>query len=112
MLGTRLNSSQKRAVEEAHLVGRGNIGKDGMNPAGIGNYTQAQLRQKNRILRDAGFTSQERRQLMDRGVVGDRDRRPSDYDLPSTEEVIKRIRGKKPKQQKKVRLFIWMPMEM
>ena len=97
VLGTRLNSSQKRAVEEAHLVGRGNVGKDGMNPARIGNYTQAQLREKNRILRDAGFTPQERRQLMDRGVVGDRDRRPSDYDLPSTEEVIKRIRGKKPK---------------
>ena len=70
VLGVRLNPSQQRAVEEAYLVGAGEKGKDG-SLAGIGNYTQAQLRRKNQILKEAGLSPFQRRKLMESGVVGD-----------------------------------------
>ena len=66
----RLNRSQKRAVEAAYLVGSGEKGKDG-SLAGIGNYTQAQLRRKTEILQQAGLSPFQRRKLMESGVVGD-----------------------------------------
>ena len=69
VLGLTLSPSQKRAVEEAHLVGQGERGKNGAL-AGIGNYTEAQLRRKADILRRAGFSREQRRTLMEKGVVG------------------------------------------
>ena len=70
ILGLRLSPEQQRAVEEAHLVGYGERGKNGAL-AGIGNYTEDQLRRKAEILRQAGFSPSQRRQLMEAGVVGD-----------------------------------------
>ena len=70
VLGVRLNPSQQRAVEEAYLVGAGEKGKNG-SLAGIGNYTQAQLRRKTEILQQAGLSPSQRRNLMESGVVGD-----------------------------------------
>ena len=70
VLGLRLSPEQRRAVETAHLVGKGERGKDGAL-AGIGNYTEAQLRRKAEILRQAGFSKNQRRTLMKAGVVGD-----------------------------------------
>ena len=70
ILGLRLSPEQQRAVEDAHLVGYGEKGKDG-SIAGIGNYTEDQLRRKAEILRQAGFSHSQRRQLMEAGVVGD-----------------------------------------
>ena len=70
VLGIKLNPSQQRAVEEAYLVGSEEKGKDG-SLAGIGNYTQAQLRRKNQILKEAGLSPSQRRKLMESGVVGD-----------------------------------------
>ena len=68
-LSRELNTQQVEALQRAHLVGKGQIGKDG-TPARIGNYTSAQLRDKIKILRDAGFSRAERRKLMKDGVVG------------------------------------------
>ena len=68
-IGRSINDEQARAVERAHLVGKGETGKDG-TPAGIDNYTSDQLKEKIRILREAGFTLSERRQLVEGGVVG------------------------------------------
>ena len=59
-----------RAVEEAHRVGKGEIGKDGIHPARIGNYTETQLRRKTEILKQAGFSPSQIRTLMEAGVVG------------------------------------------
>ena len=70
--------AKRSAIERAHQVGRGQIGKDG-KPAGIqilstgrvtGNFTKAQLRQKRKILREAGFNDKEIRDLMQSGAVG------------------------------------------
>ena len=69
VLGLRLSPEQRRAVETAHLVGQGERGKNGAL-AGIGNYTEAQLRRKAEILRQAGFSKEQRRTLMEEGVVG------------------------------------------
>jgi hypothetical protein len=69
-LGRALSQSQKDAVERAHLVGAGEVGKDGVNAAGVDNYTWAQLREKARILREAGFSEAETRKLMEAGIVG------------------------------------------
>ena len=68
-LGRSLNQNATSALEEAHLVGRGEKGKDG-KPAGIGNYTEAQIKKKAVILKQAGFSKEERRKLMKAGVVG------------------------------------------
>ncbi|MBX3016925.1 MAG: hypothetical protein KF767_03470 [Bdellovibrionaceae bacterium] len=70
VLGRQLTATQRDAVESAHVVGRGQLGKDG-TPAGVGNYTWAQLREKQRILKEAGFSDADIRQLMEKGVVGD-----------------------------------------
>jgi hypothetical protein len=59
---------------EAHRLGKGEKGTNGrrsqISASGKGNYTIAQLRRKARILRKAGFSRQETRMLMERGVVG------------------------------------------
>lgn len=63
-LGRDLTSSQKDAVIEAHNVGSNRAG------AGIGNYTQAEIAEKTRILNGAGFSAVERRMLMEDGITG------------------------------------------
>ena len=70
VLGKKITSQQAKAVERAHLVGEGSIGKDGVNLAVIGNYTPAHLRKKAEILNLAGFSKQEREKLIKNGVVG------------------------------------------
>ena len=69
LLGRPLNSKERNAVIEAHEVGRDKAGKDG-TPARIGNYTQAQLRQKAHILKENGFNRADIRLLMENGIVG------------------------------------------
>ena len=68
-LGKSLNKNQVRALERTHRVGLGQQGKDG-TPARIGNYTEAQLREKSKILKQAGFSRAERQKLIKDGVVG------------------------------------------
>ena len=68
-LDRSLGLKEAQALQEAHLVGKGKKGKDG-GPAGLGNYTQAQIRKKAEILNRAGFSSSEVRTLMEEGVVG------------------------------------------
>ena len=70
-LGKKITRKQAKAVETAHLAGLGEVGKDGVHPAGIGNYTEAHLREKARILKQAGFSKAEREELIKKGVVGD-----------------------------------------
>ena len=70
LLERPLNATEVDALNQAHLVGQGEIGKDGQNFAGIGNYTQAQIREKARTLRAEDFTSHEIRLLMEEGIVG------------------------------------------
>ena len=71
VLGKKLTDEQAEAVQKAHLVGASDeLGKDGINPPGIGNYTEAQLREKNKILQAAGFSPADRRSLIEAGVVG------------------------------------------
>ncbi len=69
-LNRQLTPQQADAVIEAHRVGAGQIGRDGVNLAGLENYTKTQLLQKRRILEEAGFNSQEIRILMENGIVG------------------------------------------
>ena len=68
-LGRVLNEKQVEELEKAHRVGLGQKGKDG-TPARIGNYTQVQLREKNKILKQAGFSKEEIKKLMRDGVIG------------------------------------------
>ena len=64
-----LTQQEVEALEKAHLVGKGEVGKNGQ-PAGVGNYTLAQLRKKAEVLKRAGFSEQEIRKLMEDRVVG------------------------------------------
>lgn len=68
-LNRKLSDSEVSAIQKAHLVGAGKNGKNG-KPAGVGNYTLAQLNSKARVLKDAGFSKREVRDLMENGVVG------------------------------------------
>ena len=68
-LARELSDAEKRAVQASHEVGAGEVGRNGKT-AGLGNYTDVQLRGKSEILRDAGFSVAERRTLMKNGVVG------------------------------------------
>ena len=71
VLNREITSRETNAISRAHNVGRNEIGEDGQNPAGIDNYTKAQLLRKTRILaRGDGFNRQERKTLIRNGVVG------------------------------------------
>ncbi len=63
-LGRGLTSVEKDALIEAHNVGANRVG------AGIGNYTQAEIAQKARILRNAGLSPADTRRLMEDGIAG------------------------------------------
>jgi len=69
LLKRDLTEKQKEAILEAHGQGKGGVGKDN-NEAGVYNYTQSQLLRKARILDEAGFSKEERRVLMEAGLVG------------------------------------------
>ena len=49
-----LTPKQMDAIEQAHRVGEGQLGRDG-RPAAVGNYTADHLQEKYRILSEAGF---------------------------------------------------------
>lgn len=70
LFGRKLDHSQKDAIEASHLVGQGQMGLREGTFAGRGNYTPEQLREKAEILKAAGFNTEERRKLMEAGVVG------------------------------------------
>lgn len=69
-LARELTIDEISAIEQAHLVGKGEPGRNG-KPASIDNYTEAQLREKAEILRQAGFDKEERRALITSGTVGE-----------------------------------------
>lgn len=69
LLGRQLSQAQQEAVIRAHLVGVGELGLDG-TMAKVSNYTLAQLRRKNELLKEAGFTKEEIRVLMEGTIVG------------------------------------------
>ena len=69
ILNKSLSEPQIQAIINAHNIGTGEPGRDG-SPAAVGNYTYIQLLQKTRILRQAGFTQNEVRTLMENKIVG------------------------------------------
>lgn len=64
-----LTRDQETAILRAHNVGISEMGRDG-GKAGIYNFTLAQIREKNRILAEAGFSEDERRALLEAGIAG------------------------------------------
>ncbi|MGH1467275.1 MAG: hypothetical protein ACRBBP_00130 [Bdellovibrionales bacterium] len=63
-LGRGLTSHEQEQLIRSHNVGADRAG------AGIGNYTQEEIREKARILNEAGFSADERRILMQEGIAG------------------------------------------
>ncbi len=63
-LGRGLTSHEQDQLIRAHNVGADRAG------AGVGNYTQEEIREKARILNEAGFSADERRILMQEGIAG------------------------------------------
>ncbi len=61
---------QEGVILKAHSVGSGEPGKDNLKTASVYNYTPAQLRQKAEILKEAGFSTEQRRTLIKSGLVG------------------------------------------
>ncbi|MCX6783094.1 MAG: hypothetical protein NTZ20_03835 [Candidatus Levybacteria bacterium] len=77
-LGRNLSDEEKQAIIRAHYIGMGEEGKDG-NIAAIGNYTQEQIWEKARILK--GFSKDERRILMENGLVGEVERNAAEEEI-------------------------------
>ena len=77
-LGRNLSDEEKQAIIRAHYIGMGEEGKDG-NIAAIGNYTQEQIWEKARILK--GFSKDERRILMENGLVGEAERKVAEEEI-------------------------------
>ena len=69
VLKRKLSPTEKQAVETAHLVGIGEVGEDG-TPARMHNYTFLQRKEKIRVLKTAGFKTEEREILLKSGVLG------------------------------------------
>ncbi|MBI5883228.1 MAG: hypothetical protein HZB91_08995 [Elusimicrobia bacterium] len=69
VLKTGVNEAQVKALNQAHEVGLGEPGKNGQ-PASVGNYTTNHILRKARILKQAGFTPEQIRALMEADVVG------------------------------------------
>lgn len=69
LLKRDLTEKEKNAVLKAHNQGKGEAGKYN-GPAGVYNYTDIQLLKKTRILNEAGFSKEDRRILMEAGLVG------------------------------------------
>lgn len=69
MLKREITENEMKAIERAHLEGAGEIGENG-GPAGVGNYTFGQKRNKAKILKEAGLNDDEIRILMEKGRVG------------------------------------------
>lgn len=72
LLGRTPSTQEAAAIELAHEVGAGELGRDGIRPAAAGNYKPRQIWAKARILRDAGLSWEQIRVLMQEGVVGRR----------------------------------------
>ena len=71
LLGTKLSPEQRSAILEAHNIGIGEIGADGVGAARIGNYTREQKFRKGRtLMKDSTFTRQQTQNLMDEGYAG------------------------------------------
>lgn len=68
-----LSQGQIEAIEKAHRVGDGEIGRDRKSEARIGNYTAQQLQDKYNILADSGFSKSQIKLLMDNQIVGKND---------------------------------------
>jgi hypothetical protein len=69
LLKRNLKDKEKEALLGAHNQGKGETGKDG-NDAGVYNYTEGQILRKAKILSEAGFSKEDRRVLMEAGLVG------------------------------------------
>lgn len=70
-LGRSFSPVEQDALYRAHLVGRGELGADGINPAGVGNYTTAQLAEKTKILSEAFSDRLDRGRLIRSAAAGD-----------------------------------------
>lgn len=69
-LGREITEAQKTAIMKAHEVGKAE-GRGYRTQGGIaGEYTKADLKKKSEILKEADFTKEERRILMETGITG------------------------------------------
>ena len=68
-LGRPLSEAEKESVYKAHIVGNGELGKDGTF-ASKGNYTTGQIKDKLSKLQNSTFSPEERKRLLFDGVAG------------------------------------------
>jgi hypothetical protein len=70
-IGTDLTPAQRKALYDAHVIGRGEPGRAPGSLAARGNYTNRQLDAKVKRLREGGFNEDQLRTLMREGIAGD-----------------------------------------
>ena len=97
VLGKDLSEEQVQVILYAHRIGDGEIGKDLVSPAEIGNYTAKHIREKVKVLADAGFSQDDRSALIRNGIVGKR-RKKSGKPLNQSQSQL----GKSPSISEKI----------
>lgn len=70
LLKRDLTPKEREGLLVAHNEGKGEVGKDG-GKAGVYNYREGQLLRKAKILNEYGYSKEDRRILMEVGLVGD-----------------------------------------
>ncbi|MBP9716393.1 MAG: hypothetical protein KBD51_00465 [Candidatus Levybacteria bacterium] len=78
-LGRELTDAEKKAILKAHFVGLGEKGKDEKNESGVFNVSEAQLLEKAKILKDAGFDKEQRREIIESGLAAPGDPGTPEY---------------------------------
>ncbi len=68
-LGRELTDAEKKAILKAHFVGLGEKGKNEETESGVFNVSEAQLLEKAKILKDAGFDKEQRREIIESGLT-------------------------------------------
>lgn len=85
-LGRELTDAEKKAILKAHFVGLGEKGKDEENDSSVFNVSQEQLAEKARILKDAGFDKEQRREIIESGLAAANPPPPINPHTPGTRE--------------------------
>lgn len=78
-LGRVLTAEEGDAVVRAHLIGLGDVGRDPKRLAAVGNFRRDHIKEKARVLLEAGLSSREIDVLMKRGIVGGSERDAAHY---------------------------------
>lgn len=101
---SKFSKEQREAILYAHLIGRGEVGKDGVNIASIGNYSKSQIDFKKAILKNSGLADEQIAIILRKGIAGDAPTKISDV----SELLVKGKKGEIVKRKASTLAIKWL----